>query len=64
MKPDGVGSGTPLVYSKFSPGLSTGCSPTTPAPAHFLQPAVRVGDAPMPGLELYRLAPEIGDLIV
>src|SRR2546425_13358744 len=32
MKPDGVGSGTPLVYSKFSPGLSTGCSPTTPAP--------------------------------
>jgi hypothetical protein len=32
MKPDGVGSGTPLVYSKFSPGLSTGSSPTTPAP--------------------------------
>ena len=27
MKPDGVGSGTPLVYSKFSPGLSTGSSP-------------------------------------
>ena len=32
MKPDGVGSGTPLVYSKSSPGLSTGSSPTTPAP--------------------------------
>ena len=32
MKPDGVGSGTPLVYSNDSPGLSTGCLPTTPAP--------------------------------
>ena len=32
MKPDGVGSGTPLVYSNNSPGLSTGCLPTTPAP--------------------------------
>src|SRR5262249_31343611 len=32
MKPDEVGNGTPLVYSKFSPGLSTGSSPTTPAP--------------------------------
>ena len=28
IKPDDVGSGTPLVYSKFSPGLSTGSSPT------------------------------------
>ena len=32
MKPDGVGSGTPLVYSNDSPGSSTGVSPTTPAP--------------------------------
>ena len=32
MKPDGVGSGTPLVYSNDSPGSSTGFSPTTPAP--------------------------------
>src|SRR4029077_6022108 len=32
MKPDGVGSGTPLVYSNDSPGLSIGCLPTTPAP--------------------------------
>src|SRR2546422_11292768 len=30
MNPEEVGSGTPLVYSKFSPGLMTGCSPTTP----------------------------------
>ena len=32
MIPDGVASGVPLVYSKLSPGSSTGCSPTTPAP--------------------------------
>src|SRR3954466_13310746 len=32
MKPDEVGSGTPLVYWKRSPGASTGCSPTTPSP--------------------------------
>jgi hypothetical protein len=32
MKPDGVGSGTPLVYSNEAPGSSTGSSPTTPAP--------------------------------
>jgi len=32
MMPDEVGSGTPLVYSKRSPGASTGCSPTTPSP--------------------------------
>src|SRR5271156_3489152 len=32
MKPDAVGSGTPLVYSKRSPGASTGCSPITPSP--------------------------------
>jgi hypothetical protein len=32
MKPLAVGSGTPLVYSKRSPGASTGCSPTTPSP--------------------------------
>jgi hypothetical protein len=32
MKPDGVCSGTPLVYSNASPALSTGSSPTTPAP--------------------------------
>ena len=32
MKPDAVVSGTPLVYSNDWPGLSTGCSPTTPAP--------------------------------
>ncbi len=28
MKPDGVGNGTPLVYSNDSPGLSVGSSPT------------------------------------
>ena len=61
MKPEGVGSGTPLVYSKFSPGLSTGSSPTTPVPAHLLQPAMRVGDAPMACFELDGLAPEIGE---
>src|SRR4051812_9919464 len=32
MMPDAVGSGTPEVYSKRSPGASTGCSPTTPSP--------------------------------
>ena len=32
MKPDGVGNGTPLVYSNDSLGLSTGSSPTTPGP--------------------------------
>src|SRR6516225_4473422 len=32
MKPEDVCSGTPLVYSKDSPALSTGSSPTTPAP--------------------------------
>ena len=32
MKPDGVASGQPLVYSKLWPGSSTGCSPTTPGP--------------------------------
>ena len=30
--PDGVPRGTPLVYSKLSPGLRIGCSPTTPSP--------------------------------
>src|SRR5205809_542043 len=32
MKPDGVGSGQLLVYSKLWPGARTGCSPTTPGP--------------------------------
>src|SRR6185369_9662455 len=32
MKPEGVLSGQPLVYSKASPGFNTGCSPTTPGP--------------------------------
>src|SRR5947209_20557038 len=32
MVPDGVGNGTPEVYSKRSPGASTGCSPITPSP--------------------------------
>ena len=31
-KPDEVVKGVPLVYSNFSPGFSTGCSPTTPFP--------------------------------
>ena len=62
MKPDGVGSGTPLVYSNDSPGSSTGVSPTTPGAAHLLQLAVRVGDLPMPGLELHRARAAVGDL--
>src|ERR1700743_3057048 len=32
MKPEVVGSGTPEVYSKRSPGASTGGAPTTPSP--------------------------------
>src|SRR5436190_1070117 len=32
MVPTGVAMAVPLVYSKLSPGFSTGCSPTTPLP--------------------------------
>jgi hypothetical protein len=43
MKPEAVGSGTPEVYSKRSPGASTGCSPTTPSPrTSCLRPAASV----------------------
>ena len=32
MIPEGVLSGVPEVYSNDAPGVSTGCSPTTPSP--------------------------------
>src|SRR6516162_9325522 len=48
MKPEEVCSGTPLVYSNASPALSTGSSPITPAPR------MRIGDAPVPRLQLHR----------
>jgi hypothetical protein len=35
IEPIGVCSGQKLVYSKASPGPSTGCSPTTPGPFTF-----------------------------
>lgn len=30
--PEGACGGVPFVYSNFSPGRITGCSPTTPSP--------------------------------
>src|SRR2546425_416537 len=43
MMPDGVPSGVPEVYSKLSPGASTGSSPTTPGPrTSFMTPIASV----------------------
>ena len=56
MKPDGVSSGVPEVYSKLSPGSSTGCSPTTPGPAPP-DAAARIGDVPVAAEQLHGLLP-------
>ena len=64
MNPDDVGKGTPLVYSKFSPGLEHRLLADDPRTANLLQPALRIGDAPVAGLELDRLAAEICEHMV
>ena len=61
MKPDGVGNGTPLVYSNDSTGLQYGLLADDAGAAYFLLAAEGVGDAPVAGLELNRLAAAIGD---
>src|SRR6266705_3207794 len=45
MVPTGVAIAVPLVYSKLSPGLSSGCAPTTPNPrtsCTWLRPSVMI----------------------
>ena len=54
MKPEGVESGVPEVYSNTSPGRSSGVLPTTPGPSDLLQAAERVGDLPVTAAQLHR----------
>ena len=61
MSPDGVGSGLPLVYSKLSPGASTGCSPTTPGPRTSCMLPAAVGDPPVAAAQLHGLAAAVLD---
>ena len=56
MKPDGVGNGTPLVYSKLSPGGMRRFFADHAGAAHFLHATLRIGDVPVAGLQLHRLA--------
>ena len=59
--PCGVASRVQLVYSKLSPGLSTGWWPTTAEAAHFVDVAVGVGDDPVPGDQLAGDVAAVGD---
>ena len=52
--PFGVAMRVQLVYSKLSPGLSTGWWPTTAEAAHFLDVAAGVGDDPVARDQLRR----------
>ena len=62
MKPDGVSSGVPDVYSKLSPGSSSGCSPDHAGAVHVLRAPARVGDLPGAAEQLHRLAALVLDL--
>ena len=61
MTPNGVDSGQPDVYSNDSPGASVGCLPTTPGPLTSSIWPVAVGDDPVPGQQLDRFGPFVGD---
>ncbi len=56
MNPDGVCSGTPLVYSNCFAGLEHRLLADDAGAAHLLAAAVGIGNAPVARLELHRLA--------
>ena len=53
MMPEGVESGVPDVYSKASPGLRTGCSPTRHRALDLLELSPAIGDLPVAGQQLH-----------
>ena len=61
MKPDAVGSGTPEVYSKRSPGAKHRLLADHALAADFLLAAGGVGDDPVPGAQLHGLGAGVGD---
>ena len=61
MMPDGVGNGTPLVYSYICPVRGGFLADNTGA-FDLLHAAKCIRDAPMPRLELNRLAALVADL--
>ena len=62
MKPDGVGNGTPLVYSKDFSRLECRLFAHDPGSLDLLQAPKRVGDAPMPRFELHCLFAQVRDV--